>query len=518
MCSSDRQLSANSDFRGRIALSPLAGGIVFALSVLLVSGCSILWSSAPHKAEPVAEQPSEAGKSASAAPATAGGGNSVPDKLAEELQKLGPLWDQQTKEKLVEDLRQTDPSLWPAVIQQYKAVGSYRQNARQQGSAGQSAEHSAAEAPPTHAGGTAAAGQPSQLRASGHSGSLQEVASGTSQEVGNSADDKPGRLPSPGETILPPELAPRDQYVTTGYPPAGRLSEPLREPSDLASPRETSAAASEHPTQTPKQTGGGSDCSIGLPAEHFAPHGPWHAHLEAAARAAEAELGADFNASGSLGQIARLSLLYLVAGRREDALRMLPGSGSVAADYWRKQIYALAVWLDEQREPDGHRRAAETRLALDEAIARLGDAAPLVVRNLAFCTEVQSYGCYKPVASTDFAPQQEVLLYAEVENFTSEQTPRGFYTKLRSSYQIFDSRGQAVAEYDGTVTEDYCQNRRRDYFNCYHLRLPARIYAGKHTLRLTVEDMIGQKVGQSSIDFSIKEPTAEAAARRHPVR
>jgi len=509
MCSSDRQLSANSDFRGRIGFSPLAGGIVSALSVLLVCGCSILWPSVPHKAEPVAEQPSEASKSASDAPATPGS-NSVPDKLAEELQKLGPLWDQQTKEKLLEDLRQTDPSLWPAVIQQYKAVGSYRKNARQQGSAAQSAEHSAAESPSDCNSSNAPAGQPSQLRASGHTGRLQEV--------GNSADDKPSRLPSPGETILPPELAPRDQYVTTGYPPAGRLSEPLREPSDLASPRETSAAASEHPTQTPKQTGGGSDCSIGLPAERFAPHGPWHAHLEAAARAAEAELGADFQASGSLGQIARLSLLYLVAGRREDALRMLPGSGSVAADYWRKQIYALAVWLDEQREPDGHRRAAETRLALDEAIARLGDAAPLVVRNLAFCTEVQSYGCYKPVASTDFAPQQEVLLYAEVENFTSEQTPRGFYTKLRSSYQIFDSRGQAVAEYDGTVTEDYCQNRRRDYFNCYHLRLPARIYAGKHTLRLTVEDMIGQKVGQSSIDFSIKEPTAEAATRRHPVR
>jgi len=397
-------------------------------------------------------------------------------------------------------------------------VGSDRQNARQQGSAAESDEHSAAEPPTTHNTSNAPASHPSQLRASGHSGRSQEVDSGRSQEVGSSGGDKPSRLPSPGETILPPELAPRDQYVTTSYPPAVRVSESPCEASQWASPRETGAVSPRESTQAHKQTGGGSDCSIGLPSQRFASHGPWHAHLEAATRAAEAELGGDFQASGSLGQIARLSLLYLVAGRREDALRMLPGGGSVEADYWRKQIYALAVWLDEQREPDGQRRAAETRLALDEAIARLGDAAPLVVRNLAFCTEVQSYGCYQRVASTEFAPEQEVLLYAEVENFTSEQTPRGFYTKLRSSYQIFDSRGQSVAEYDGTVTEDYCQNRRRDYFNCYHLRLPARIYAGKHTLRLTIEDMIGQKVGQSSIDFSIKEPTAEAAARRRPVR
>jgi len=518
MCSSDRQLSAIGDFRGRIALLPLVGGIVLALSLLQLCGCSILWPAAPPKAESVAEQPSEANKTASAAPAAPGGSNSVPDKLAEELQKLGPLWDQQTKEKLLEDLRQTDPSLWPAVIQQYKAVGSYRQNARQQGSAAQSGEHSAAEAPPPHTGGKAAAGQSSQSRASGHSGRPQELDSGSWQEVGNSGGDKPSRLPSPGETILPPDLSPRDQYVTTGYPPVVQPSESPHMGSQPAPGRETGAAASEQSTQTHRQTGGSSDCSIGLPSERFAPPGPWHAHLEAVTRAAEAELAADFQASGSLVQIARLSLLYLISGRREDALRMVPGSGSAEGDYWRKQIYALAVWLDEQREPDGHRRAAETRLALDEAIARLGEAAPLVVRNLAFCTEVQSYGCYQRVASPEFAPEQEVLLYAEVENFTSEQTPRGFYTKLRSSYQIFDSRGQAVAEYDGTVTEDYCQNRRRDYFNCYHLRLPARIYAGKHTLRLTIEDMIGQKVGQSSIDFSIKEPTAEAATRRRPFR
>ena len=69
-----------------------------------------------------------------------------------------------------------------------------------------------------------------------------------------------------------------------------------------------------------------------------------------------------------------------------------------------------------------------------------------MVRNLAFCTEVQSYGCVKPFKAYEFAPGQEVLLYAEVENFTSEATPKGYHTALRSSYQVLDGRGQRVAD------------------------------------------------------------------------
>lgn len=97
-----------------------------------------------------------------------------------------------------------------------------------------------------------------------------------------------------------------------------------------------------------------------------------------------------------------------------------------------------------------------------------------------------------------------MLLYAEVENFASESTPKGYHTALRSSYQIFDGRNQRVADHQFTTTEEYCRRPRRDYFIGYHLRLPKRIYPGKHTLQLTIEDLKSQKVGQSSIELTIK--------------
>ena len=106
-------------------------------------------------------------------------------------------------------------------------------------------------------------------------------------------------------------------------------------------------------------------------------------------------------------------------------------------------------------------------------------------------------------------PDQEVILYAEVENFAAEPTPKGFHTALRSSYQIFDSRGQRVAEHDFAVAEEYCQNPRRDFFIGYRLRLPNRIYPGKHTLQLTIEDQKSQKVGQAPIELTIRDSTAE---------
>ena len=40
------------------------------------------------------------------------------------------------------------------------------------------------------------------------------------------------------------------------------------------------------------------------------------------------------------------------------------------------------------QQPDAGRRAAETKRILGEALAQLGETAPLAVRNLTFCTEV----------------------------------------------------------------------------------------------------------------------------------
>src|SRR5262249_54085693 len=147
---------------------------------------------------------------------------------------------------------------------------------------------------------------------------------------------------------------------------------------------------------------------------------------------------------------------------RDDAIRPLEGAPETDRLFWREELTGLVALLDSQRNTDAGRRAAEAETHLRNAESTLAQTAPLVLRNPAFCTEVTSFGVTKPFAKYEFKPGQEVLLYAELENFASDPTDKGYHTAMHSSYQIFDSRGAKVAEQDYAVTEEYCRNPRRD--------------------------------------------------------
>lgn len=201
---------------------------------------------------------------------------------------------------------------------------------------------------------------------------------------------------------------------------------------------------------------------------------------------------------------AQLRMLYLTAGRKHDAVQPIPGLGEAEQDFFAKELFGLATYLDESRTSDRGRRAAEASRHLHAALQRLGETSPLGVRNLAFCSEVSSYGVYTSFPKLEFKPAQQLLLYAEVENFKSDESAKGFHTAFKSHYQILDAQGRKVDEHDFALAEERCQNPRRDYFLRYFVNLPQRIYDGRYTLQLTVEDTLAKKVGQATIEFTIK--------------
>jgi hypothetical protein len=53
-------------------------------------------------------------------------------------------------------------------------------------------------------------------------------------------------------------------------------------------------------------------------------------------------------------------------------------------------------------------------------------------------------------------------------------------------------------------TEDACGNPRRDYYNSYEFQIPQKIALGPHTLKLTVEDQLSQKVATYTVNFTVK--------------
>ena len=102
-------------------------------------------------------------------------------------------------------------------------------------------------------------------------------------------------------------------------------------------------------------------------------------------------------------------------------------------------------------------------------------------------------------------PDQELLLYCEVDNVAAIKVKDGYESQLQGSYEIVDSQGRKVADQLLPVEAEICQNHRRDYFIVYKIFMPQQIAAGNYQLRLMVEDSKVRKFGQCNLDFKIQK-------------
>ena len=459
-------------------------------------GSSLAGQSAAAKAP----APLQAGANA-ATPSTAKNPSAAPtpslQQVMAEIESLGDV-SPEVQKRLLEDLRQSDPALWPLMTQQIRATLAYQKE-----------QAAKAGASPPAAQTQQLAAAPSAPIAKAPSNSQRQTAARGAiepQTIQPQSNPPQAIQPQPNGQQPNEPAAPLARQATPGVAPAQPGAAPIpaaaNQPSAIATAGAVQVASFEQPA--PKQAEAKQPAAKAAAAQPPASEGDWGAPLAAAIAALESQTREPARDDESTARHAHLRMLYLAAGRRDDALRPIPGLPPAQQDYWSKQLFALSAYLDAENIADPSRRAAEAASHLSQAAASLGQLGPLVVKNLNFCTEVVSYGVFKRFEHNEFKPGQQVLLYAEVENFKSEESAEGFHTALQSSYQILDSQGRRVAHDDFALTEEHCQNRRRDYFIRYFLTLPAMIYEGRYTLELTIEDTLGRKIGQSTIEFSVQ--------------
>ena len=401
--------------------------------------------------------PSPTPVGATAAPATAKSGSSaapdprVLDDVLAELATLGPI-QPEAQQRLIDDLRKTDPAYWPMLVQTFRASLAYRRRSAERRADTRTLTSPAAD-------DARARDEILQVAATEPAGDAVATTSATASAVEPTSQALPA--------AAPPKAA--DKGPTTDAPPNPNGQAP------------TNAAVNPVASQS-----------------------PWQQHLATAIGELERQTHERPNDPNAVANQVHLRLLDLAAGRRDDALRPIPGIPPAQQDYWSKQLFALSTYLDSRQISDPTRRAAEAGMHLSQAVASLREQAPLVVRNLTLCSEVHSYGVLKRFEPAEFTPAKQVIVYAEVENFKSDETAQGFHTSLEASYQILDSQGRRVIRDDLSHIEDQCQNRRRDLFVNYVVTLPKTIYEGSYTLELTVEDKLAHKIGQSTMTFTIK--------------
>ncbi len=213
-----------------------------------------------------------------------------------------------------------------------------------------------------------------------------------------------------------------------------------------------------------------------------------------------------------LGRIEQeLRLLYAGAERVDDAARPVDSLSDAERAAYKNLMFGLSTWLTTEEARRAPLRNARVMRSLREATGELAAASKLDLRNLAFCERVQSYGWFTEFARNEFQPKQQVILYVEVDNFAAlEKSPTSFETELQGHYQIFDSRGNIVAERKLPLDQELCRNYRRDYFLAYPIYMPESIAAGRYRLELTIEDLKatgeyqGRKFGEGMIEFAIR--------------
>lgn len=204
-----------------------------------------------------------------------------------------------------------------------------------------------------------------------------------------------------------------------------------------------------------------------------------------------------------------LRMLHLVAGDVSQAVEPIPGIASADQEFWQQMIWSVSNYFDDQGMPDASVRSAETIEQLRGAIAQLGQTADLKLRNTTFCHRIVSFGNYERFKEDRFTTGQPVLLYSEVENFTSRRSSNdGFRTILQSAIKLYRANDlnqpAATIPLASDTTEDFCRAQRRDYFHSYEFSIPPNLEPGQYTLVLEVIDQQSRKVATSRVNFEVE--------------
>jgi hypothetical protein len=485
----------NHRFEHRAGIQATATAIFCGL--VMLAGCATVpWPWVAHNGTP--EKPAGSAVKTASPPKSSGDEADAESlkQVMSELQQVKAL-DPAAQDELATDLKQVNPGLRATLLQTLFAEAAYKRREEQREAANSKEE----TRPKQDRNDAAAARELPAAKAS--AAALPE----TRFELKGSAAlpvpiviDPPAGQEAPALALAPEP--PVSGGITTGIPAPAESTVALAQV--VATPAEPpSAAALLAATRSDLSSSAVLQTGFNAPLSGGGLDPNWQGHLTDAIHSIESESKPGSKNESDIALQARLRMLYLLAGRRDDAMRPLPAAPRATQDYWTSQIYGLSTWMDAEKTPDASRRAAETKRILSEALAQLGESAPLAVRNLTFCTEIFRFGSFEAVKSAEFVPGQKVLLYAEVDNLHIDSSAKGYHWAVKVSGQVFDSGGNRMVDYGSTTAEETFQTPRHDFFVSKLYYLP-RLVPGRYSLQLTIEDALGKKVGQSSIDFTIK--------------
>ena len=461
--------------------------------------------------------------------------DSTPPDMTVVLDKLQQVraMDPTAEQRLLDELRQVPPSTWPLVAEQFRASLAYHQQLAEKSRAGLKEVQPVVDlrrAPPTHAFAVKNTKDfvatnvtyeeklaNNDDRPSAPIGSLVDPHGTNSEASPVLTRTKPYSMPSPAGDVAESRPDPRApaQFSSDGpaYPIGDRSGAVADAKSGSASAAESQHAASQvlgqaigspAAKQVTAEEVGGRVSAVRLPDTRSSTDPNWQQSIQKAIADLEHHVSPSPTTTAEVHQHVSLRILRLLAGDTEKALEPIPHISPSEQDYWSRQLFALATYLDHHSQPDDKRRAAATVTHLEEAVSNLRELGSLSLRNMSFCKTVYGYGAIEPYEADTFSPGQHVTIYVEVENYHSTSSEKGFNTSLGTSYEVLDEHGKRVTSGDFPDVNDTCRSRRRDFHLQLGLKLPDNIAAGRYSVQLLVKDRQSDKIGNAKAPFEIR--------------
>jgi len=140
-----------------------------------------------------------------------------------------------------------------------------------------------------------------------------------------------------------------------------------------------------------------------------------------------------------------------------------------------------------------------------EMAERLRAQSDLRIPMVALCTRVEGFGNYEPLTHLFANREYPVILYCEIENFSSRvNAGKNWETNLTQECLLYNASGQRIWEDKRTSIADTCRNRRRDFFVVKMLRIPP-LAAGQYSLKITITDPQSNRGTQATLPLQIVE-------------
>jgi len=209
-----------------------------------------------------------------------------------------------------------------------------------------------------------------------------------------------------------------------------------------------------------------------------------------------------------------LRMLYLMSDQPAQQARAwepIPGIDPAQQEFWQYTLYGMSNYFDRNPQLVGPERYSEAVKSFTRATNKLSSLANLEIGDIALCSSVTNFGNYKRIEPEEFSPGQQVVLYAEIRNFSTRLTDENLYrTTLAPTIEFLipgngPMSGRAVHDaIEMQPTEDLCKYPRRDFFIASLFSIPRDLAQGRYVLKLTVTDKLGQKFTESTLNFKVK--------------